>query len=73
MSDNRPPLFVPALFAKVFTAVLALAVAGICLAIWLEGTIATRDVVGTLLSAVIGAYWLHLLVIARQNGRTNRE
>lgn len=73
MNDDRPPLFVPALFAKVFTVVLVLAVAGIGLAIWLQGTIAARDVAGTLISSVIAAYWLHLLVIARQHGRTNRE
>jgi hypothetical protein len=66
MNDSRPPLFVPALFAKVLTMVLAVAVAGIAGAIWLHGVIAARDVAGTLISAVIAAYWLHLLIVARE-------
>lgn len=73
MNDSRPPLFAAALFAKVFTVVLAVAVAGIAAAIWLQGTIAAHDVAGTLISAVILAYWLHLLVLSRQNPPAKRE
>lgn len=73
MNDSRPPLFVPAIFAKVFTVVLVVAVAGIAAAIWIQGTIAGRDVVGTLISAVITAYWLHLLVVSHQDTPANGE
>ena len=57
MNGSRPPLFVAAVFAKVFTIVLAVAVAGLGVAIWVQGSIAARDVAGTLISAVIFAYW----------------
>ena len=73
MNDSRPPLFVAPIFAKVFTVVLAVAVAGIGVAIWLQGTIAARDEAGTLISAVIFAYWVHLLVISRQDSSTTRD
>lgn len=72
MNGPRPSLFVPAIFAKVLTVVLAVAVAGIGVAIWIQGTIAARDVAGTLISAVIFAYWLHLLVLSR-NDAAGRE
>src|SRR5436190_23644468 len=73
MNNSRPPLFVAPIFAKVFTAVLVLAVAGIGAAILIQGTIAARDIAGTLISAVIFAYWVHLLVIARQDSEATRE
>ncbi len=67
MNDPRPPLFVAPVFARVFTAVLAVAVAGNGAAICLQGTIAGRDVAGTLISAVIFSYWLHLLLISHDD------
>jgi hypothetical protein len=73
MNESRPPLFVAPIFAKVFTVVLVMAVVGIGVAIWLQGTIAVQDVVGTLISAIIFAYWVHLLVIARQDSSTPRN
>ena len=73
VNGSRPPLFDAALFAKVFTAVLALAVAGMGVAILVQGTIAARDIIGTLLSAVILAYWLHLLLLSREDTRTKDE
>ena len=74
MNDSRPSLFVAPIFAKVFTVVLAVAVAGIGVAIiWLQGTIAARDMAGTLISAVIFAYWLHMIVIARQDSSATRD
>ena len=73
MSQPQPPLFSSAVFAKVFTLVLAAAVAGIGAAIWFQGGIAVRDVVGTLISALIFAYWVHLLVLARQHPGSSAE
>lgn len=60
MNDARPPLFVAVVFAMVFTIVLGVAVAGIA------AVISAHDVAATLISAVILAYWFHLLVLSRQ-------
>jgi hypothetical protein len=73
MNDSRPPLFVPSIFVKVFTVVLAVAVAGIGVAILVQGTIAARDISGTLISAVIFAYWVHLIVVSNQDSSTTRD
>ena len=55
--------FKPALFAKVLAVILAL-VAVVCfLVVWRQGFIALRDVVGSLLSAVLGAYLVHLWLL----------
>jgi hypothetical protein len=54
-------------------AVMAVAVAGIGVVIWLQGTIAARDIAGTLISAVIFACWVHLLVIAHQDSSVPRD
>jgi len=73
MNDSRPPLFVAPIFAKVFTVVLTLAVAGIGVAILVQGTIAARDIAGTLISAIIFAYWVHLVVVSNQDSSTTRD
>jgi hypothetical protein len=73
MNGSRPPLFVAPIFAKVFTVVLALAVAGIGVAILIQGTIAARDIAGTLISAAIFAYWVHLLVISSRDSAATRD
>ena len=73
MNNSPPSLFVAQIFAKVFTVVLAVAVAGIGVAILVQGTIAPRDIAGTLISAVIFAYWVHLLVISNQDSSTTRD
>ena len=69
--SSTPPLFSGALYTQVFTIVLTVAVVGIGAVIWLTGGIEVRDIVGTLISAVIFAYWVHLLVLARRHSTTS--
>ena len=54
------PLFIPELFMKALTVTVGLAVLGLALAYTLSGTLAVRDVIGTLISATIIAYMAHL-------------
>jgi hypothetical protein len=62
------PLFVPGVFAKVLAATTALAVVGLAIALATSGFVALRDVIGTLLSAGIVAYMVHLLIVRRKEG-----
>jgi hypothetical protein len=62
--DTR--LFVPERFLRVLAVTLAVAVLGLAgVIVWSSG-VAARDIVGTLLSAGIVAYWLHLLPRTQQ-------
>ncbi len=63
--QNTASLFVPGVFVQVLSAVLALAALGLAGTIGWRGFVSTTDIVGTLISAVIAAYWLHLLVAQR--------
>ncbi|MCP4569282.1 MAG: hypothetical protein GY841_17035 [FCB group bacterium] len=54
------PLFTPELFMKALMVTLGLAVLGLALAYTIDGTLATRDIVGTFISATIIAYMAHL-------------
>jgi hypothetical protein len=66
-SQRNAPLFTAAIFGKALVATLALAAAGCVGAVLWFGSIAPRDVAGTLVSAVIAAYWVHLLIAARKD------
>jgi len=54
---------VPKTFVKVLAVVLLLVAIGFAIVIWIAGKISTTDVVGTLISAVIFAYLVHLYLI----------
>lgn len=47
-------------FTKILALALTLVLVCFALAIWLQGSIATRDIVGSLITAVLGSYLLHL-------------
>lgn len=70
------PLFVPALFGKALLGTLALAAAGLVLASLLLGSLSPTDVAGTLVSASILAYLVHLWMPLsgreRRRGRDGR-
>ncbi len=56
------PLFIPSLFTKVLAAIMAVVIAGMVIVGMMQGTISTLDIAGTLVSAVIVAYIVHLWV-----------
>ena len=56
------PIFIPSLFSKVIAVVLTIAVLGILAVVWVAGHITTLDLAGTLISAVIIAYIIHLWI-----------
>ena len=57
------PLFVRDLFLKTLAGTLALAIAGLAVAIWLFGSVSSLDLAGTLVCAVIVAYIAHLWIV----------
>jgi len=60
------PLFIPVVFWKTLTAMLVLAGAGLGVAMAIAGTVAVRDIAGTIVSAGIVAYIAHLWIGARK-------
>jgi hypothetical protein len=54
------PLFIPHLFRKTLTGTMGLAVVIVVAAMAISGSIPARDIVGTIISAVIVAYMAHL-------------
>ena len=55
--------FVPAVFWKVLAATLTLVMLGWIGAIWIFGELKTVDIVGSLISAPILAYLVHLWIV----------
>ncbi len=55
--------FVPAVFWKVLAATLTVVMLGWLGAIWIFGELKTVDIVGSLISAPIFAYLVHLWII----------
>jgi hypothetical protein len=70
VSSDRP-LFWPALLVRVLTATLLVTALGAASIVLLGGRIGPTDVVGTMLSAVIVAYWIHLLIGSRKGSIGN--
>lgn len=67
MMDGSPtPLFVADVFAKVLLATFAAVALGWVLAILAFGHLAVRDIVGSVISAVIFAYMVHLWIVMAQ-------
>ena len=61
---NEPLLdFVPAVFLKVLAVTLALVLVDFAVAIWVTGPLAVRDIIGTLISAAIFTYLIHLWIV----------
>jgi hypothetical protein len=60
------PLFIPVVFWKTLTAMLVLAGAGLGVAMAIAGTVAVRDIAGTIVSAGIVAYIAHLWIGTRK-------
>lgn len=56
------PLFIPSLFSKVLALVMLVVIAGLIAVGMIQGSITTIDIAGTLVSAVIVAYIIHLWV-----------
>jgi hypothetical protein len=56
------PLFIPSVFSKVLAVVLLIAIAGLAAVGIIQGEISTLDIGGTLVSAVIIAYIVHLWI-----------
>ena len=55
--------FVPAVFGRVLAATLTVVMLGWIGAIWIFGELKTVDIVGSLISAPIFAYMVHLWVV----------
>lgn len=47
-------------FTKILALALTLVFVCFAIAIWLQGSIAARDIVGSLITAVLASYLLHL-------------
>ena len=56
------PIFIPSLFSKVIAVIMAITILGLLAVIMIAGHITTLDLAGTLISAVIIAYILHLWI-----------
>lgn len=56
------PLFIPSLFSKVLAIVMVVVIGGLIAVGMIQGSITTIDIAGTLVSAVIVAYIIHLWV-----------
>jgi len=63
--DN--PLFIPSVFSKVLAVVLLIAVAGLVTVGMIQGSVTALDIGGTLVSAIIVAYIVHLWVYYWKN------
>lgn len=61
--DNRLFEFVPAVFFKVLAGTLVVLLVGWAGAIWLTGSLATRDIIGSLICVPIVAYMVHLWIV----------
>jgi hypothetical protein len=59
-SYGQPPVFIPAMFLKVFAVILALVLVSFVLISTLHEPIGMVDIVGTLICAPIVAYLIHL-------------
>jgi len=69
----QPPLLDMTVLVRTFAAILALVLVGFILAQRYYGSLAVRDVVGTLISALIAAYLVHLwIIMARADGSADR-
>ncbi|MEK6644455.1 MAG: hypothetical protein AABZ08_11160 [Planctomycetota bacterium] len=55
-------LFRPALFAKALAVIGSIAVVGCAVALRVQGNLATRDIVGTVISVPMLAYLVHLWI-----------
>ncbi len=60
--------FVPAVFWKVLAATLTVVMLGWIGAMWIFGELKTVDIVGSLISAPIFAYMVHLWIIYGREG-----
>jgi len=54
--------FVPSVFVKVLAATLTAVSAGLAIALFYNGELAWRDIVGSLVSAPLLAYLIHLWI-----------
>jgi hypothetical protein len=64
MSSMSGPMIVPALFWKTLVIVETLAVAVLLVIIAAAGSVPLRDIAGTLISAAIAAYIVHLWILS---------
>lgn len=67
---SQPPIFIASLFIKVLAWALIIAVAGLVGVVLIYGHITTLDMFGTLVSAAIIAYIVHLWIY---HGRGEEE
>jgi len=58
----KDPIFIPSLFSKVIAVIMALAILIILAVVLIAGHITTLDLAGTLISAAIIAYIIHLWI-----------
>ena len=58
----KDPIFIPSLFSRVIAVIMALAILIILAVVLIAGHITTLDLAGTLISAVIIAYIIHLWI-----------
>ena len=70
---SKAHLLDPALLSKVLAATFGLVVVGFGVGIWAYGPLAMRDVAGTLISAVILVYLVHLWILPQDGQGTNPE
>ncbi len=66
---QKPCLFDLNIFLKVLTLALVLVCIGFVSAIWYFGSIAPRDIIGTLISAGITTYLVHLWIASAKNSQ----
>lgn len=61
--DDHGLEFVPGVFFRVLAATLTVVLLGWVGAVWLYGSLATRDIIGSLICAPIFAYMVHLWIV----------
>ena len=61
------PLFYPGVFGKTLVVTLSIAIVGSAVALRVYGELALRDIIGSTITAGLGAYLIHLwIALGRQ-------
>ncbi len=65
--------FVPSVFFKVLAATLTAVLLGWVAAIWIYGSLETRDIIGSLICVPIFSYMVHLWIVYSREGQSDDE
>jgi|CXWL01.1.fsa_nt_gi hypothetical protein len=60
--EDEVPLFYPGVFGKTLVVTLSIAIVGSAVALRVYGELALRDIIGSTITAALGAYLVHLWI-----------